>query len=418
MTSLPNNLHQWLAFIEASHPSEIDLGLERVAAVAALLQLTPPRVVTVAGTNGKGSTVALMRAVAVAHGLRVGCYSSPHFIRYNERVSIDGSLVDDDSLCDAFVVVEQARQQAKVSLTYFEYGTLAALWLFSQQSLDLWLLEVGLGGRLDAVNLVDADVAVVTTVALDHQDWLGSDRDKIGYEKAGIARPARPLIFGDADLPASVSSYAADLGAPLLRWGIEFGPAAEPQESWCWRGLSADGTSLTLSDLPVPQLPFANASTALQALASAGVQLLPAEVREGLQGVSLTGRMQCMWRDGRELVLDVAHNPHAAGYLAAQLPPCDGTTWCVAAMLGDKDVESTLAALRPRIDRWRVASLGCPRGEKAGRLLAALEGADAESLESVAAALDSALAESAVGDRILVMGSFYTVAAALDALQE
>ncbi|MCC4593448.1 bifunctional folylpolyglutamate synthase/dihydrofolate synthase, partial [Xanthomonas campestris pv. cannae] len=259
-----NTLPEWLAYIERQHPQDIAMGLERVRAVAARMRLTKPakHVITVGGTNGKGSTVAFVEAIARAAGWRVGSYTSPHLLRYNERVRIDGEEASDADLVTAFAAVEAAR--GDTALTYFEYGTLAALWLFQQAKLDLAVLEVGLGGRLDAVNLVDADVAVITTVDIDHTDWLGNDREAIGAEKAGIARPWKPLVLGEIDPPSSVLRRAYAIGANALRAGSDFFHEPIDAERWRWRDV---GTELLL---PLPQLRApvqrANAATAIAAL--------------------------------------------------------------------------------------------------------------------------------------------------------
>ena len=420
MTSLPNNLGQWLQYIDAGHTAEIDLGLERIRPVAERLQLLSPwpmLVITVAGTNGKGSTVALMDAIAAAQGLRVGCYTSPHFLAYNERVGLAGIDASDAQLCEAFAAVEAARVADGVTLTYFEYGTLAALWLFRREPLDLLLLEVGLGGRLDAVNLVDPDVAVVTTVALDHQSWLGDDREVIGREKAGICRPGRPLVYGETDLPESVAMVCREQRARLLRWGQDFGPRGGGAD-WGWFGVDAAGGEREFGALPLPQLPLPNAATAIQALLLAGVTCDVTALRQGLATAALTGRMQRLEHGGRELLLDVAHNPHAATYLATRLAPIAGQRWCVVGMLADKDIPATLKALGDRVDRWLPVTLGVPRGATAARLGEMLGQPGIAGYSSVAAALEYALAQSRAGDQILVTGSFYTVAGALELLAE
>jgi len=420
MKPLPNNLAQWLQFIDSGHSAEIDLGLSRVRPVAERLGLLAPwpwPIITVAGTNGKGSTVALMRAIANAHGLRVGCYTSPHFIAYNERVSIAGVDASDTQLCAAFTAVERARGPVGVTLTYFEYGTLAALWLFRQQPLDLLLLEVGLGGRLDAVNLIDADVAVVTTVALDHESWLGRDRDSIGREKAGICRGGKPLVYGEADLPQSVAQVSEAVGAILYRWGDEFTPEITPSD-WRWQGRDGRGVTVVFEALPEPQLPLANAATAIQALLLANVTLQDGPLRSGLAHARLTGRMQRISVAGRPVILDVAHNPHAAAYLAAQLGARCRQRWCVVGMLGDKDIAGTLHALAPAVDHWLPVSLTLPRGASAQQLQALLPEPPETTYATVAEALTAALALSQADDEILVVGSFYTVADALKSLAE
>jgi dihydrofolate synthase/folylpolyglutamate synthase len=428
-------LPQWLAYIERQHPKSIDMGLERVREVATRLGLGKPatHVVTIAGTNGKGSTVAFVEAIARAAGWRVGAYTSPHLLTYNERVRIDGRDAEDIALVDAFEAVEAARGAGP--LTYFEYGTLAALWLFERGDLDLAILEVGLGGRLDATNLVDADVAVITTVDLDHQDYLGEDRERIGAEKAGIARAWKPLVLGDDDPPSSVIGHAYAIGASAIRAGSDFffeplGDMDEPSEegtpkppgSWRWREV---GHELVL---PPPQLAapvqLRNAATAIAALRALDAELPEAAFVEGVASARLAGRLQAFAWDGVDVVVDVAHNPQAARELATwlQRTPIAGRTLAVFAALGDKDVAGVVAALDERIDQWHLAGLAeaAPRGvgiEDFARRLAATPAGDGILHEDVAAALQAAHAQARPGDRILVFGSFHTAAAALTFLQ-
>jgi dihydrofolate synthase/folylpolyglutamate synthase len=316
-----DTLAEWLAYLETLHARPIAMGLERVGAVHARLGLSfDVPVIVVGGTNGKGSTCAFLEAMLRAGGYRVGLYTSPHLSRYNERVRIDGKAAEDSALVAAFAIVEQARTQASPAtpLTYFEFGTLAALVLFRQAALDVLVLEVGLGGRLDAVNLVDPHVAVITTIDLDHQEFLGDTRAAIGAEKAGILRAGRPAVCGDPDPPATVIEHAARLGAPLYRIGREYGYVDE-RTQWRYRGPGGDRFGL-----PIPALrgryQLANAATAIAALGSLA-ERLPLDagaVRGGLAQVTLAGRFQVL--PGRPvIVLDVAHNPHAARALAATL---------------------------------------------------------------------------------------------------
>src|SRR5690606_14722970 len=302
----PATLHDLLAWIERQHPREIEMGLERVRVVARAMGLGRPatHVVTVAGTNGKGSTVAFIDAVARAAGLRTGVYSSPHLLAYNERVRIDGVDIDDAALVDAFSAVEAAR--GDVPLTYFEFGTLAALRLFEQAGLDLVVLEVGLGGRLDATNLVDADVAVVTTVDLDHQDWLGDDREAIGAEKAGIARAWKPLVVGDDDPPASVLRHAYAIGASAIRAGSDFFFERLVGARWRWRELDY------ALDLPLPALAapvqLRNAAIAIAALRALEIEIPDEAVVRGIAKARLPGRLQRFERRGAAVFVDVGHN--------------------------------------------------------------------------------------------------------------
>jgi dihydrofolate synthase/folylpolyglutamate synthase len=419
---MPQTLAQWLEYIERQHPRTIDMGLERVREVASRLRLKKPakKVVTVAGTNGKGSTVAFIEAIARAAGWKTGAYTSPHLLAYNERVRIDGADADDQDLIAAFEAIEAVR--GDTLLTYFEYGTLAALWLFERSGLDLAILEVGLGGRLDATNLVDPDVAVITTVDLDHQDYLGDDREVIGFEKAGIARAWKPLVLGDDDPPASVLRHAYAIGASAIRAGCDF--FFEPTDGghWRWRELNY------ALELPRPQLAapaqLRSAATAIAALRALGKKLPTAAIAEGVAKAHVAGRLQRFERDGVEVVVDVGHNPQAARELAAWLAatPAPGRTAAVFAALGDKDLRGVVDALAGRIDAWHLAGLAGsgPRGldaEGFAQRLAGTVAGGGERHADVTEALDAALAAAASGDRILVFGSFHTVAGVLRRLQ-
>jgi dihydrofolate synthase/folylpolyglutamate synthase len=391
-------------------------------------------VITVAGTNGKGSTVAFIEAIARAAGWRVGTYTSPHLLRYNERVRIDGADLDDDALVTAFEAVEAARilRQAQddrdVPLTYFEYGTLAALWCFARARLDLAVLEVGLGGRLDAVNLVDADVAVITTVDLDHQDWLGEDREAIGAEKAGIARAWKPLVLGEDAPPASVLDHAYRIGASAVRAGCDFfferilrQAQDDRPEGWRWREVGVE------LELPLPRLAapaqLRNAATAIAALRALDAPLPDAAIARGIADAFVPGRLQRFVRDGREVVVDVGHNPQAARELATWLrdTPSPGRTVAVFAALGDKDVAAVANAFDGLVAGWFLAGLAevGPRGigvDAFAQRLAGTPAAEGIRHATVAEALEAALAAASPGDRVLVLGSFHTAAAALEVL--
>ncbi|HET8876583.1 MAG TPA: bifunctional tetrahydrofolate synthase/dihydrofolate synthase [Casimicrobiaceae bacterium] len=425
--SHPRTLAQWLAFIETLHPKSIALGLERIAAVAArmAMRITCP-VITVAGTNGKGSTCAIAESIYRCAGYRTGLYASPHLLRFNERVRIAGKEAEDAALADAFAVVEAARDLgdgASTPLTYFEYTTLAALHLFAAARLDVLILEVGLGGRLDAVNLVDADVAVVTTIGIDHVDWLGATREAIGREKAGIFRKGRTAICGDSEPPHSLVDAAHAAGATLWRIGVDYRYAAQRMQ---WR---YDGPGGARYGLPLPALrgayQLANAATALAALDALRVRLPVAAgaVRDGLVQVELPGRFQVL--PGRPaVVLDVAHNPQAAGVLSETLSTMGffPRTLAVFGMLGDKDIDAVVRALAPRVDCWYIAPLPGPRGALAAQLATALTraGVDAGAIlafDDIEQAFDAARSAAGETDRIAAFGSFLTVAAALAAAQ-
>jgi dihydrofolate synthase/folylpolyglutamate synthase len=413
------SLGDWLAYLEQLHPSAIDMGLERSRQVLERLALgtLAPRVVTVTGTNGKGSTCAFVAALLKAQGLRVGVYASPHLLRYNERVQIDGQEVGDEALCQAFAAVEAAR--GDVSLTYFEMGTLAAFWLFRQAALDAVVLEVGLGGRLDAVNLVDADLALVTSIGVDHVEYLGDTRESVAFEKAGIFRPGVPALCGDPHPPQPLLDKATELGCPLYVRGRDFDLQGSG-EHWRWQGRAADGSPLTL-DLPMLDLPLENAALALQAYRLCGLPWDPEHLRQTLLATRVTGRLDrraVMWQGKRlQLLLDVGHNPHAADYLAQRLaarPPL-GRRLAVFGLLSDKDLDGVIAPLAGVVDDWAVAPLESPRSRPAAELYDALKnlGATVKSHEGVDAALEAQCTQATEDDEILLFGSFFCVAQAL-----
>ena len=416
----PATLEQWLAHIEQQHPQAIAMGLDRVREVAQRMQLGKPaaRSIVVGGTNGKGSTVAFIESIARAAGWKVGAYTSPHLLSYNERVRIDGTDVDDARLVAGFNAVEDAR--GDTALTYFEYGTLCALWLFQQAGLDLAVLEVGLGGRLDAVNIVDADVSVITTVDIDHADWLGNDRETIGEEKAGIIRGWKPVILGEIDPPSSVLRRAYVLGANAIRFGSDFFAEAIDGERWRWRDVSFR------IELPQPALwaPIQrnNAATAIAALRALDKPVPRAAWAQGVAEARIAGRLQRFQHQGVEVLLDVGHNPQAATALATALnaQPIAGRTLAVYAALADKDAEGVAAALQAQVEAWFFAGLEGPRGQTAAQLQARLttnDAGDAVLSDTVAQALAAALAAAGEGDRVLVFGSFHTVAEALPLLR-
>ncbi|WP_060508142.1 bifunctional tetrahydrofolate synthase/dihydrofolate synthase [Pseudomonas sp. NBRC 111124] len=418
------SLGEWLAYLEQLHPSAIDMGLERSQKVLARLALgkLAPRVVTVTGTNGKGSTCAFVASLLRAQGLKVGVYSSPHLLRYNERVLIDGHEATDERLCEAFAAVEAAR--GEISLTYFEMGTLAAFWLFYQSQLDAVVLEVGLGGRLDTVNVVDADLALVTSIGVDHVDYLGDTREQVAFEKAGIFRQGRPALCGDLDPPQPLLDKAAELAAPLFLRGRDF-DLSSSDCGWDWRGVTADGKPVALHGLPLLDLPMENATLALQAYLLMGLPWEAGQIRQALLDTRITGRLdrrQLTWQ-GRavELLLDVGHNPHAAEYLARRLAarPVKGRRLAVFGLLADKDLPGVIAPLRERVDDWAVAPLHTPRSRPAAELAAALtnHGAAVKSYASVDAALEGQCAQATADDQILLFGSFFCVAEALEWLE-
>lgn len=418
-------LGQWLAYLEQLHPSAIDMGLDRARQVAGQLGLSrpAPRVITVTGTNGKGSTCAFLAALLQAQGLKVGVYSSPHLLHYNERVQVQGVQVSDAQLCEAFVAVEAAR--GDITLTYFEMGTLAAFWLFEQAGLDAVVLEVGLGGRLDAVNLVDADLALVTSIGLDHADWLGNTRESVAFEKAGILRAGKPALCGDLDPPAPLLEQAAALNCPFVLRGRDFSVAIDV-DAWSWQGVNGAGQPLVLTDLPLLDLPMENAALALQAYALLDLPWQPGVLAEALSGTRIVGRLDrrvLRWKGKTlNLLLDVGHNPHAARFLAQRLVqrPVPGKRLAVFGLLGDKDLEGVVAELVAGVAHWAVTPLPTPRSTPVEQLQACLQnlGASVTSYQNVAQALLAQCEQATADDEILLFGSFYCVAEALEWLAD
>ena len=415
----PQSLSDWLSHLERIHPSAIDMGLDRVARVRDRLGLTPAfPIVAVAGTNGKGSVCAMLESILSGAGYKVGIYTSPHLLRYNERVRVQGQEAADETLTHAFAHIERARSE--VSLTYFEFGTLAAMDIFIREHVDIAVLEVGLGGRLDAVNAFDSSCAVVTSIDFDHMEFLGNSRDSIGAEKAGIFRAGRPAICGEGEAPAGLLRRVEEIGARLHLIGRDFGFNADPNQ---WQFWSALGKR---SALPYPALrgdyQLGNAATALAALEQLR-ERLPVDmgaIRRGLLDVQLPGRFQVL--PGRPMViLDVGHNPHAARALASNLRrlPGGGRTIAVFAMLKDKDIEGVAAAMRDDVDEWLVAGLSGPRGADAERIRQALAavrvGVPVAKFDTPVGAYQHAIRSAGQNDKILVFGSFYTVGAVLAA---
>lgn len=416
---MPQSLAEWLAYLERIHPVVIDMGLDRVRAVRGRLGLTPDfPIITVGGTNGKGSVCAMLEAMLASAGYRVGLYTSPHLRRYNERVRIARREIDDATLIEAFERVELARSPD--SLTYFEFGTLAAMDIFIRARVEVGVLEVGLGGRLDAVNAFDAHCTVVTTVDFDHMEYLGPDRESIGREKAGIFRAHVPAVCGDEDPPASLVEHASRIGAPLSLRGRDYGFSAGPSQ---WQYWSLQGRR---GALPYPALrgsyQLANAATALAALEQSKDKL-PVEMgalRQGLVEVELPGRFQVL--PGRPLViLDVAHNPHAARGLSESLRslPAGGRVIAVFAMLKDKDIAGVAQPLSDQVDEWLVAGLEGPRGADSRHIERVLTASGVTKpvrrFDSPAQAYGYAIGVAGQNDKILVFGSFYTVGAVVQA---
>lgn len=408
-------LADWLAYIERVHPHSIEMGLERVAAVRDAMHLAPAfPIFTVGGTNGKGSACAMLEAILDHAGYRVGCYTSPHLIQYNERVRLGRVEASDDDLVRAFAAVEAAR--GEIALTYFEFGTLAAMWLFIEKRIDAAILEVGLGGRLDAVNAFEPSCALVMSIALDHMDYLGDTREAIAIEKAGIFRRGRPAICADDDPPRALIEQGEATGAELLLIGRDFGCEVDLRQ---WRYWGPRGERHAL---PHPALrgdyQVANAAAGLAALDAMRGRLPVSanDIRTGLLTASNPGRFQVL--PGRpSVILDVAHNPAAAAALARNLArmPREGRTFAVFAMLRDKDIDGVIAAVKTQVHEWFVGSLQGERGIEAAALQAALVRAgvveSVSTYDSVAAAYAAACGKAGQNDRIVAFGSFHTVAA-------
>ncbi|MBS1200107.1 MAG: dihydrofolate synthase / folylpolyglutamate synthase [Proteobacteria bacterium] len=412
------SLQDWLDWQQSLHPKAIDLGLERVHHVLGRMGLGRPAgiVLTVGGTNGKGSVVAYLDAILRQAGFAAGCFTSPHLVRYNERIRIGGRPVDDADLVAAFARIDAAR--GETSLTFFEWNALAAFSILEGAGLDVAVLEVGLGGRLDAVNAVDADVAAVVSVALDHCEWLGDTVDEIGREKAGIFRQGRPAVFGDRQMPWSVAAVASAVGARLRRLGIDFDFVERPD------GWDYVGTGSRRAELPLPAIGGAaqlgNAATALAVLEAAEPGLLVPDdaVKSGLARARLAGRFQVV-PGPPEWILDVAHNRDAARVLARSLAmrSCRGRTLAVCGMLADKDVAGVAREMSPGVDEWIAVGVGGPRALDAAALAGRLGQAIGKSVQQaadVAGGLALARDLARDGDRVVVFGSFHTVGPALE----
>lgn len=422
-----STLDAWLQYLESLHPSAIDMGLERVREVGSRLALESKAVkIIVGGTNGKGSTCAMLESILLAAGYKVGLYTSPHLIKFNERARVNGDIVSDAELIRQFEAVEAVR--GDISLTYFEFTTLAVLRLFAESNLDAMVLEVGLGGRLDAVNIVDADCSIVTSVDIDHTDWLGDTREKIGFEKAHIFRSGRPAIVSDPSPPQSLIDYANQIGADLWLFGRDFNYSGDRQQ-WAFGGRVQRRNALAYPALRGANQ-LLNASAALAALEALREQIaVPQQaVRQGLLQASLPGRFQIL--PGQPtIIFDVAHNPHAAAVLEKNLGNMGfhPYTYAVFSMLSDKDIEAVVRHMAPRIDHWFCAPLPGPRGLSSQTIQSKVQKVVSEtdskapkdvqvsSYESVKDALTAARSKTNLDDRIVVFGSFLTVAEALSA---
>ena len=420
------SLAEWLAYFETLHPKKIDMSLDRIRVILDALGLVPPSytVITVGGTNGKGSCVAILESIYRAAGYRVGAFTSPHLVRFNERIRFDGRDATDAELVELFESIDASL--GSVTLSYFEASAVAALLCFARRRADVAVLEVGMGGRLDAVNALDADAALIASIDLDHTDWLGPDRDAIGREKAGIMRPGRPVVVGDFDPPASLGAYAAKIGAQMLAIGRDFRAVPHVRE---WRFEAESGRTRDA----LPFVPFggeiqAANMAACVALVDALEDKVPVPddaLRAGLASAQLRGRTERHVFDGVEWVFDVAHNPSAARVLRQSIEPQaeaqrPSRTLAVFAAMEDKDLDGVLAPFARLVDRWHVSKPDSERGaplESVAKTLAALGASEPALHRDVAAACRAAAEEARPGERVVVFGSFYTVGPALEALR-
>lgn len=414
----PNSLADWLTYLEALHPKTIEMGLDRVNRVKLELGLVPEfPIIVVGGTNGKGSVCAMLESILCCAGYKVGCYTSPHLLRYNERIRIDKKEIDDERLCCAFVQINDARKNCQISLTFFEFGTLAAMYLFMQARVDVAILEVGLGGRLDAVNIFDADCSILTSIDLDHMEYLGDTREKIGFEKAAIFRKNKPAICAEINLPDSVNQQVENIGTNFFQFAKAFGFSKKNTQWDFW------GPKGWRYSLPLPALrgekQLQNASTCLAALDALN-ELLPVsmnDIRQGLTEAVIPGRFQVVSTQPM-IILDVAHNPAAASVLSENLAATRpaGNTYAVFAMLQDKDIYGVIQELKKEIDYWLVSSTPTPRAAAADYLMNEIHKAGISNSKNViykfpdcVAAFVFACEQATKNDRICIFGSFYTV---------
>jgi len=417
------SLQDWLRRLETLHPSEIDLGLDRVRTVARELDLLFPSVpvITVAGTNGKGSTIAAMESILRVSGKKTGVFTSPHITHYNERIRVNGIEVSDQQLCSTFEIIEAGR--GEISLTYFEFGALAALHIFSQYELDFLLLEVGLGGRLDAVNIIDPKVAVISSIDIDHTDWLGENIEQIALEKAGILREGIPFVCGDANCSEILRKKAVNLHCSCFFLGKEI-RWKKTDDAWSWYGCSLDNVKLEFERLPVTNLITDNIACAIQALVVAGFTPDQKNVREALETVMLSGRMERLTRGKIEYIIDVSHNPAAVKQLVKFLRahPIEGRTGAIFAAMSDKDIHGMIQASAGSIEAWFIADLPkVPRAVKTDALTEILRECGVQMIsvnKNPRQALRRAQSLMGAGDRLVVFGSFYTVSDVKSALEK
>jgi len=417
-----DSLNTWLDYWSHVHVTGIDLGLERVIPVAEKLGVTRPqaKVLTVAGTNGKGSTTTTLAAILNAQGYRVGLYQSPHIYRFNERVKLAGIEVDDQTLVDAFVQVDQARRDCDLTLSFFEATTLAAFVIFKVKQCDVWVLEVGLGGRLDVVNVIDPDVAVITNIGLDHTDWLGDSIEKIAFEKAGIIRPNIPVIFGGSqELPQAIQNKADECQAQLFAVNRDyFYQYADDGQAWMF---ASSGSTLKL---PLGTLALENISTAVATILVSGLNVTQDAIAHGIQKAQLPGRFEIRQIQDKTVIFDAGHNPHGVEFLLNQLRKFleynkqYTEVISVFSMLADKDINSVVDLLKGTVLTWKIAPLTVPRAAAVEQLDEALQGETVQHFNSVQLAFKSALNETKNNQLILVCGSFHTLEAVWEYLEE
>lgn len=403
------SLNDWLSYLESIHPQEIEMGLDRVREVALRLNLLSDlnKVILVGGTNGKGSTSAFLEQLIIATSSTVGVFSSPHLIKYNERLRINGCDLADHHHVEAFKLIEEAR--GDIALTYFEVNTLSALYLMKKSNVDYLILEVGLGGRLDSTNIVDADLAIITSIDLDHQSWLGDTREMVAYEKAGIFRSNQLVVCGEPNPPVPMLEKAQQLKCHVSYKGRDF-HYKDDGDIWQYEGEESQ-----FNALPATKLPMTNAATALAAFGKLGLHLEKETLKQVIETTSLKGRLQQV-NSHPNTFLDVAHNPEAGTYLAAWIARQQAPkVHCVVAMLGDKDSASTLSVIKPHVDQWYVAGLDCPRGASSLQLMQSLDVCSAFEFETVTQALETATKNALADELIVVFGSFFTVAKVLEA---
>jgi len=415
---MSKTLQQWLSHQETIPAKYTGDGLANMRKAATNCHLFDALknkyIITIGGTNGKGSCVTFLEAILLAAKYKIGAYTSPHLLRYNERIRINGKEVDDNTLCDAFNAIESCSNNVEAPLTYFETGTLAALHIFTQHDLDILILEVGLGGRYDAVNIVDSDIAIITTISLDHIQQLSDNREDIGNEKAGIMRANKPIICGDFAPPQSIYQNAAKIGAQLYCINKDFCYATQ-SGFWEW-----EHAKVKFTQLPLPHLPMQNAATALMAIAFMQQRfVIPIQaIQKGLQTACLLGRLQIMQLQNVQIILDVAHNQESAHLLAYNLTqmPCHGRTIAVTSMLKDKEIAATFLELKNIVNTWHIGILDNPRGASQKQLENSANSINLQEIffyEDVTAAFKAAIATCKPCDRIIVFGSFYAVAEVL-----